>query len=584
MTDDKNKNAGGGPPSRRGVAPVISPEAQSVLEKKAAMTRTAPTGGGLGQKQAAVQVVRSAPKVYSPLTENSNLQMPRDLRTLNSWCRHFYNINPLVRNAINLHSTYPISKIQLQCEDRKIKQFFEDQFDHINMPNFLQAIALEWWKLGEALPHLELDEAKGVWSHGYVHNPDYIRVQVSPLAKDPVITLIPDEQLKRIVNGSTAQEAKLRRQLPAEICNLIRQGMDIPLNNFNVSHLKSLSSDYDIRGTSIITCVFKDLMLYDKLREAEFVQADDMVNPITHVKLGDPQGTWRPDDSDISDMRRAIEEAMYDPDFKLITHGAVQLEVVGKGGAVLDTSRMWEMINKNILLGLMVPEEILAGNGASYASATVGLEVLRSRYDRFRNVIEQWLYRKVLEPIAKIQDFYKWEHGRRKLIVPKIQWNKMNLRDVESYISTLGNLVGEEPGTGKISTTTLLSLLDVDSDQQDLELRKEAIQAMVRVKEKAALSAMTLEELRTLDPTKPVPDLHPQGGVPPAGGSIPGPQEEGGGELGGEEGGGLDLGGLLGGGGGGGGGGEPLPDLGDAGGAPPGPPGGAPPTPDIGAP
>lgn len=527
---------------------------------------------------AGVQVVRAAPKVFSPLYENSNLQLPRDLRTLNAWNRHFYNINPLVRNAVNLHATYPISKINLQCEDRRVLQFFEDMFEDIGIVNVLHAVSLEYWKLGEAVPHAELDADNGVWSHIFLHNPDYIRVQVSPLAKDPIITLIPDEHLKRVVQSSGVSDAELRKQLPPEVVALIQQGLDIPLNNFNVSHLKLLSSDYDVRGSSIITACYKDLMLYDKLREAEYVQADDMVNPITHVKLGDPQGAWKPDDTDVADMRQAFEEAMYDLDFKLITHGAVQIDKVGNSGAVLETSRMWEQINRNILIGLMTPEEIINGNGASYASATVGLEVLRSRYERFRQSIETWLQKKIMEPIAKIQDFYKWENGQRRLIVPKIIWNKMNLRDVESYIQNLVGLAGDEPGMGRISTRTLMGLLDIDPEAQQQETRKELIEAAVRQKEQEALGKMSLEELLTLDASKPVPDLHPDAEPTP----IPGEQDGEGGEEG--------LGDLGLGGGGGGGGGLGDLGLGDLGegaemGGGEGPDmGGEAPTPDLGGP
>lgn len=564
-------------PSRRGrgtTLPRISDEAQKVLatKKRGSMMRNSPSQGTT--RQAGVQVVRAAPKVFSPLYENSNLQLPRDLRTLNSWNRHFYNINPLVRNAINLHALYPISKFNLECEDSKVLQFFQDMFDEINMPNVLHSVSLEYWKLGESFPHAELDPDQGIWSYIYLHNPDYIRVQVSPLAKDPIITLIPDEHLKRVVNGSGIADAELRKQIPREIIELIKNGSDIPLNNFNVSHLKLLSSDYDVRGSSIITACFKDLMLYDKLREAEYVQADDMVNPITHVKLGDPVGQWRPDDTDISDMRQALEEAMYDLDFKLVTHGAVQIEKIGNNGAVLETSRMWEQINKNILIGLMAPEEVINGNGASYASATVGLEVLRSRYDRFRNTIETWIRKKIIEPICKIQDFYKWENGRRRLIVPRIIWNKMNLRDVESYIQNLVGLVGEEPGTGTISSRTLMNLLDIDPDAQKIETRKELIDSLVREREKQALQNMSLSELLSLDPSKPVQDLRTS--EPPQ--PIPGEQDEEGGlgDLGLE-----GMGGMGGGGGGlegldfGGGMGEepPVEDL-----------GGEAPTPDLGGP
>jgi hypothetical protein len=58
--------------------------------------------------------VKQTPEVYSPLWLDSNLSLPRDRATINAWCRSFFALNPFVQNAINLHSTYPISKLNIK--------------------------------------------------------------------------------------------------------------------------------------------------------------------------------------------------------------------------------------------------------------------------------------------------------------------------------------------------------------------------------------------------------------------------------------------------------------------------------------
>ena len=97
-------------------------------------------------------------------------------------------------------------------------------------------------------------------------------------------------------------------------------------------------------------------------------------------------------------------------------------------------------------------------------TASVGLEVLRSRYERFRNLIERWLVKKIMEPICKIQDFYEYRDGEKKLIVPKIVWNKINLRDIDTYIQSLKDLMATDPGTGKVSDRSVMEFLDLDYD------------------------------------------------------------------------------------------------------------------------
>ena len=130
------------------------------------------------------------------------------------------------------------------------------------------------------------------------HNPDFIHVPPpNPLQKDPIITLVPDEALKRLVTSNSPIDRALREHVPPEVLLHIQKGEDIPLDNFNVSHLKMLSSPYDTRGVSIITSCYRDLLLYDKIREAKIIQADNFMNPLTLVKLGNEN--WKPTDDDI---------------------------------------------------------------------------------------------------------------------------------------------------------------------------------------------------------------------------------------------------------------------------------------------
>lgn len=588
---NKIVNAGGAKMTRRAAktgatrpkqpAVPLPRKIQAAIKQREAsrgMTKQA-VSGGMASPQLAV--IRNLPKVYSPLYEFSNLMLPRDLKTMNAWNRHFFATNPIVRNAITLHATLPISKFNITCEDPKVKEFFEDMFEKMGFKGVLMGIALEFWKLGECFPYLELDEDNGIWDYAFLHNPDFVRVKTSALARYPVIYLVPDDSLRRLVQGRTASDAELRAQLPAETAYHVMRGQDIPLPNFNVSHLKMLNSEYDIRGTAIVTSCYKDLMLYDKLREMQFAQADGMINPITLVKLGDPQGQWRPNDEDVRAFQNIMEESQYDPDFKIVTHGAVQIERVGYSGHTLDISQMWDAIQKNLYTGLLAPEAILNGEGPNYATASIGLEVLRTRYDRFREQIAEWIEKKVMEPICKLQDFYVTKGGQRKLIVPKVQWNKLNLRDMDSYVATLIGMSATPEVPGKVSDQTICESLDLDYEEEKKRMREELRDRAVQAKEQEAVLKMSLDELRTLDVEKPIVDTHadeeipvsPEQQMPGGPGGMPGMPGGGGGPGGG----GLPPGGP---------GGPPKPPGGPPpgeGGPPPGE-GGGPPAPPAGPP
>lgn len=406
-------------------------------------------------------------------------------------------------------------------------------------------------------PYAELDEEIGKWRKIIVQNPDYIHVKKTVVASEPVISLRPDAVLQRLVLSNNPADIQLRKQIPEQVLYHVRKGQNIPLDNFNVSHLKMLSSPYDVRGTSVIVSAFKDLMLYDKLREAKFAQADGLVNPITLVKVGGTsEAEYHPTNEDIEFWRNMIEEAQYDKDFKIITHAGMSIERVGASGAVLDIGGDVELIIKNIHHGLMVPQAVIDTESAVYASASIGLEVLRQRYFNFRNMIAKWLVNKVFAPISEIQRFYAYEGGMKKLIVPEVEWNQMNLYDLQDYVANISSLVTSK----QASLQTLYRSLGLSYEDERKKLREEAINDAIRQREEGALAGMTLTDLRGIDPEQEIMEPLPgEGGTEQPG--MGGMGVPGGAGAGGMPGGDMGMGGLPGGGGMGGGGPMGMPEL-----------------------
>ena len=485
MTEDKK-------PTRRRTAKGV-PNPSTTKTNNVAPTSNTRLGS------ASASVIRTQNKVYSPQYLDSNLNFPRDIRTQNSWNRNYYTTNPIIRSAISLHASYTTGKFKLVCKDKKILQFFEDMLDKMNFQNTLLEMSTEFFKIGEVFPYAELNEEHGVWDYVIVHNPDFIRVNPpNPLQKDPIVTLVPDEALKRIVNGQDPQSRMLRQQLPPDVILHIQKGEDIPLDNFNISHLRMLSSPYDTRGTSVVASCYRDLMLYDKIREAKMVQADNFINPLTLVKLGNEN--WKPTDDDIRQWQEQVVDSMGDQGYTIVTHGLVDVVKVSNSGQTLDMNADLEMCIKNIMIGMMVPSTLFDQDYGSYANASVGLEVLRDRYKNFQIQLKKWIERKILEPIAKIQDFYELENGEQKLIVPRVEFGKINLKETDTYINNIQQHIADPatPGSGKISMRTFYDLLDTDYDTERSRLRMEARDQLVMQKEIQAMQHMDIIQLKTI--------------------------------------------------------------------------------------
>jgi len=481
--------------------------------------KSASISSPMGSLSTSIGVDRLMPDVYSPLFQLSNLNLPRDRITMNAWNRIFYDTHPIVRNAINLHASFPISKINITCKSKKVQQFFLEMADKIDLYNVVYGVALEFWKMGEAFPYAELDHSTGSWRRVTILNPDYVHVKKSIIGDQSIISLRPDASLQRLVGSTSPSDILLKKKIPKHIIDYVKRGKNIPLDDFNTAHLKLLSSPYDVRGTSVIVSIYKDLMLYDKLRESKFAQADGMVNPMTLVKLGG-EGEYRPTQEDIEAFKNILEEAQYDKDFKLVTHGGVTIERVGYNGGVMDISSDLDLIMGNLYTGLMTPKALMDQESVTYASSSVGLEVLRQRYDIFRNMMKKWLEQKIFAPICEIQDFFEYSDGEKVLQVPNIDFNHMNLYDMGDYTSNIGQFVSNK----QVSIQTLYRALGLSYEEEVSRLKEEAVNDAIFQKELAALQTMRLSELRSLEPGKEIPEPPPEaadmGGGPAAG--LPG--------------------------------------------------------------
>lgn len=478
---------------------------------KSANLSSSSSGSGSGNWRGSGGTVFQPGETYSPLWVYSNLSLPRDRATINAWSRAFVALNAFVANSIFLHSTYPISRLNIKCKDKTIEKFFADMSEELDLMNICIQIAQEYWTLGEAFPYAEMGN-DGKWTKIILQNPDYMIVKQS-MAGDPILALRPDENLKRICTSNNPIDLQQRQNIHPFILEHVRRGENIPLSNFNISHIARRISPYDIRGTGLIVPAFKPLMLFDLYRESKYVQASNFVNPWTIVKIG--SDSFKPEPVDIEAYKDAFLSAESDRNFRIFTHNDVTVEKVGASGGILDISNDITALIKEIYIALMVPSALMDGGAdTTYANAGVALDVLRQRYTTFRNILTAWLRRNIFAPVAQANDMYDRKDGKKTLIVPEIEWNHMSLFDAGDYINQL--LQFKQAAPENISLQTIYRSLGLDYQDEVRRLREEAINEVILAKEKGSMNKMSLHELKALGPddeVREVPDTPVPGEV-----------------------------------------------------------------------
>lgn len=197
-------------------------------------------------------------RLYDPELSTSAIYMPRSIKQKNRWRRWFFDHDEFIGAVLELHAELPHSRAEIMCEDKMIKQHVEDCFDKTQLFSKLPFIDLEYMKVGETFIHTPWDDNYGMWSHIIIHNPDFVEVTASPFVEDSyIIELIPDDELKAIVNSTKPQDQQLKRRLPIEVIKRVTSGRNLILKEEEVTHLARRSNPYDLRGTSIIDRLFR---------------------------------------------------------------------------------------------------------------------------------------------------------------------------------------------------------------------------------------------------------------------------------------------------------------------------------------
>lgn len=450
---------------------------------------------------------------YSPQLSTDFLEKPQNLRERRAWYRHFYNANEFVGQAIDLHSTLPISKIKLdkpKIENQDyadyIYDFYVDMCQDMKLTSkTLIEISHEYWLLGnifsfaedhDPYANMEEDEKTRIKEQGrartkYLYEkfkiidkdpnylgfrqlivlpPDQVRVKKIPLSDDIMIEFLPDPETKKVLTGMAQgnplaydarmpdEEAKkLQEKLPNDLVNSIKMGGAIPLDTdpysgSHVYHMARKKCQYETLGVSILERCINTLLLHDKLRQAQQSIASRHMTPIRIV--------WAEElsNNDVDNLREQVDLALVDPDFSIITNFQVNWEEMGSNGRLLELSSEYDHIENSLFAGLGVTREILTGEG-TYTGNRITLEVLNTQYLLFRELLIDYIENNLFKPVARKKGFeIEDKFGRKKLVYPKVSFTRLAIRDNDAFFDQAFNMYNK----GSLPVDTILDMMNID--------------------------------------------------------------------------------------------------------------------------
>ena len=499
------------PPSKVEITPGRKVEA-SRRKKVAVASMNLRTGsGGMGAGAFGGGFMHGqGTNIYSPHLSPDFLELPQNRTEQRSYYRHFYNNDPYVGQAIDLHTELPLSKIRLTLpkgkdpkQNRKILTYFTDMVDQINLLQVLIDATREYYVIGEAFIFAEdtpvevpeeiyfkyeheitldgeavvtkknrsnwreLEEEykrkhyKG-WKRLQVLPPDQVQLNAFQFSDEDIIELIPDARTANLVQRAMQGDPQASKQylnIPKEIRQYLETGQNIPLGTDPhegsfVYHLARSKPSYQTNGVSILQRCLRTLVYRDKLRQAQTSIASRAMTPKRLIYAEDL------DVHDVEELRDQVDLALLDPDFSIITNYQVNWEEISADSRLLNLSGEYDMTDRQLFAGLGVTESMLTGDG-SFGAEKINLEIINNRYLLYRDHIQRYVEEYLFKPISRRKGFVEMdEFGNEVLLYPKLSFTRLAVRDNRDTFDSLFNLYQK----GSLSVNYILELFNLDPD------------------------------------------------------------------------------------------------------------------------
>jgi len=422
---------------------------------------------------AAGSVSLTSAQFYTPELTPETWLLPKSRQEVLRWARIYFNLEPYIQSIIMFHSRYPFSKFKLIGEDKEIIEYFNDIVDNErwNLYEFILQASLSYHLYGEAIPMGEWDEKEKKWKKFILLEPELIEVKQGLFDDKVRFELILTDEIKKQVNDPNVDTSKI----PEAMIEAIKSNKNVKLDNENVSMIARLTSPSALRGTPIIQCLFKILIYQDYIRLAQMKIAERHQLPFELWTLGNIDKNILPSDEDLENFKSMLNSAIQNPPFSMVYPPIVDYKVLGVKDKLLNIYEDLGYVENQILVGLGVNKNLILGEGPSFSNTkTISLNKLMMEYQIVRDTFERWIYNHVFRRVSEENNFFIHKGKFKKLILPKIEWEKSLRLDEDDERKVYQELHSK----GFVSTKTLFSKfsnLDYDMERRQLEEEKGTI-------------------------------------------------------------------------------------------------------------
>jgi hypothetical protein len=211
--------------------------------------------------------------------------------------------------------------------------------------------------------------------------------------------------------------------------------------------------------------ILSDVLFKQKLRQAEISALDGMINVIRLWKLGDHKEGILPDQGAVDKLLNILQANTGGGAMDLVWDTMIEMTPFYPPVDKILGSDKYEQVNKDILIGLGVPEVLLGGRGANFSNSFIQLKTLVEKLDSIRRKLIHFLENE-LSIVCKAMGYDS---------LPVIKFS--SIADDES---TTKKLVIGLLDRGIVSAESVLEIYGHDFELETTRIKKEAKQLEIK--------------------------------------------------------------------------------------------------------
>lgn len=342
-------------------------------------------------------------------------------------CRKAYYSCSIVRNVMDLMTDFVLDGFDIDHEDKEVQKFYQNWVNNFNVYNALQEfvrhflvecnvisrrVTAKLTKPVERMIFASVDIK--LYTADFREKVSKNEIPVKYIFIDPAtvswkggdLSMYSDtRQLVAEIDFAKLSQSKehkkfidtIKNTFPEDIRKAIEAGKsntyDLDMDKIQVFHSKKDS--WDQWATPFLVSVIPDIYFKQKLKQADLSVLDGVINVLRIWKLGDHTKEIFPTSEVAERLQSILNHNEGNGVMDLIWDSMLQVQELYPPVDKMLGSEKYDHADKDILVGLGIPEVLIGGKGANFSNAFIQLKTIAKRLEAARRACQTWLMNEI---------------------------------------------------------------------------------------------------------------------------------------------------------------------------------------------